>query len=162
MLQRSVIKPLSFKAKKHTEHDQREDAEVKLQHVCLLVPRQAIFGQDSEQFTANGLLCRCVSILTHLVGVKGWWQSPEDWWMSKDEYGCTAGTTQRTIRANPQRVTKKPHISSKTSIKCARDGALAGLGCPRFGGFKTPPQTPPENSTPDSRPLNLVFNRRIM
>lgn len=69
---------MSYRAKRHTEHDQREDAEVKLQHVCLPVPRQAILGQDSEQFTANGLLCRFVPILTHLVRVEGWWRSPKD------------------------------------------------------------------------------------
>ena len=69
MLKRSVDITLSYEARRRTKHDQREDAEVELQHVCLLVPRQAILGQDSEQFIANGLLCRCVSILTHLVSV---------------------------------------------------------------------------------------------
>lgn len=78
MLKRSVDITLSYEARRRTKHDQREDAEVELQHVCLLVPRQAILGQDSEQLVANGLLCRCVSIMTHLVRVEDWWRSPKD------------------------------------------------------------------------------------
>ena len=138
MLRRSVDKPLSQRAKRHTEHDQREDAEVKLQHVCLPVPRQAILGQDSEQFTANGLLCRFVPILTHLVRVEVWWRSPKDS-TSVKKITINAPPTPLNRSSKPARsVSKKGAVYTLEDFsQDARDGILASLGCPRFGGIET-------------------------
>ena len=164
MLRRSVDKPLSQRAKRHTEHDQREDAEVKLQHVCLFVPRQAILGQDSEQFTANGLLCRFVPILTHLVRVEGWWQSPKDSARcQKDDYRCTTNTTQQIIKTSPQRIKERSRIyPRRLQSRCSRRYPCEPWVSAIRRHRNLPPQMPPENSTLDSRPLNLLFDRWIM
>ena len=139
MLKKSAARPPTCKARQHTEHDQRENAEVKPQHVRLLVPRQAIFGQDSEQFSANGLLCRRVSIVTHLVGVESWWRRRRG----------TTKCQKMTMDAPPAPLSRssKPACSvSKESVvytlegfnRDVRDGTLASLPCPRFGGIETP------------------------
>lgn len=165
MLKRSVGKPLNYKAKRHTEHDQREDTEVKLQHMCLLVPRQAILGQDSEQFRANGLFCRRVSILAHLVRVEG---------MVAKTRGYS-GCQKMTMDAPPAPLNRSSKracsvskercricIPSKTSIKILETVPLRALSVRDSEASKPPPQTPPENSTLDLRPLNLLFDRWIM
>lgn len=127
MLRQSADRLLCYEARQRTEHNQREDTEVKLQHVCLLIPRQAIFGQDSEQFTANGLLRRRVSILTHLERVKSWWRRPKRYsGMSNDDYGCTASTTQQIIKASLQRMSQKvPYIPSRNFNQDGQDSTLA-------------------------------------
>ena len=163
MLKRSVGKPLSYKAKRHTEHDQREDAEVKLQHVCLPVPRQAILGQDSEQFTANGLLCRFVPILTHLVRVEGWWRSP------KDSTRCQKMTMIAPPAPRNRSSTLACSVSKKGAVytledfsQDARDSTLASRGCPRFEGIETPSADASRKLHIRLQTLNLLFDRWIM
>lgn len=51
----------------HTEHDQRQDAKVKLQHVRLLVPWLAIFGEYGKQFAANSSFGCCFAIVSHVA-----------------------------------------------------------------------------------------------
>jgi hypothetical protein len=82
--------------------------------------------------------------------------------MSKEDYRCTADTTQQIIKTSMQRVTKMPYIFSRTSIKMLETMPLRALGVRDSEASKPPPQTPPENSTLDSRPLNLLFDRWIM
>ena len=85
-------------------------------------------------------------------------------WMSKDDYGCTASTSQQIIKASLQRVKRKvPYMYTLEDFnQDPRDGTLAILSVRDSEASKPPPQTPPENSTLDSRPLNLLFDRWIM
>ena len=163
MLKRSAARPSTCKARQHTEHDQREDAEVEPQHVRLLVPRQAILGQDSEQFSANGLLCRRVSIVTHLVRVERPWRRRRG----------TTKCQKMTMDAPPAPLSRssKPACSvSKESVvytlesfnRNVRDGTLASLPCPRFGGIETPSADASRKLHIRLQTLNLLFDRWIM
>jgi len=60
--------------------------------------------------------------------------------MSKDDYGCTASTSQQIIKASLQRVKRKvPYMYTLEDFnQDPRDGTLASLECPRFGGIETP------------------------
>ena len=129
---------LRCEARRRTEHDQREDAEVKLQHVCLLIPREAILGQDSEQFTSNGLLRRCVSVLAHLECVEGWWRSLEryDKCQKMTIDAPPAPLNKSSKRAcSVSKIKGAVYTPSRTSIKMDKTVTLA---CPRVADKANP------------------------
>ena len=131
---------------------------MKLQHVCLLIPWQAIFGQDGEQFIANGLLRRCVSILTHLERVEGIVARTR-------KYNVCQKMTMDTPPAPLNKSSKRACSVSKmkgavyTPSRNFNQDGPDGYPCESSSRGQGEPlrKTPPENSTLDSRPLNHLF-----
>ena len=129
--------------------------------MCFLVPRQAIFGQDGEQFVANGFLCRCVFILTHLVRVGGL--------VAKIERcgGCQRMTMDAPLASTQQIIKTKLwraervlciHGPPRTSSRCLRPVPWVSA----IRRHRPPPQNASRKLHIRLQTLNLLFDRWIM